>query len=63
MRGAPRRGSSKKTLAELTDSGVSVVSDSVHAAYSPPASKDPEWVKSWLKDADRHRVAKIQPAR
>lgn len=58
---APRRGISKKTLNEQTDSGVSVFSDSIPAIYSPPTGKDAEWVKTWLKETDRHRVVKPQP--
>lgn len=48
------RSSSKKTLTDLTDSGVSVVSDTPPVAHVPvaPAGKDSR-VLSWLMESDR----------
>lgn len=45
------RSSSKKTLTDLTDSGVSVVSDTPPASHGGPA-KDHR-VLAWLMDSDR----------
>ncbi|KRT81696.1 hypothetical protein AMK59_5721, partial [Oryctes borbonicus] len=46
-----RRSSSKKTLTDLTDSGVSVVSDTPSAGHGGPA-KDHR-VLAWLMDSER----------
>lgn len=48
------RSSSKKTLTDLTDSGVSVVSDTppVPHVLVPPVGKDTR-VLTWLMESDR----------
>lgn len=51
---ASRRSSSKKTLTDLTDSGVSVVSDTPPVPHVPvpPVGKDTR-VLTWLMESDR----------
>ncbi|XP_022905117.1 axin isoform X2 [Onthophagus taurus] len=50
-RGVPGRRSSKKTLTDLTDSGVSVVSDNSQSCHALPA-KDTR-VIAWLMESDK----------
>lgn len=49
--GVGRRSSSKKTLTDFTDSGVSVVSDTPPVAHDLP--KDQSRVLTWLRESDR----------
>lgn len=46
-----RRSSSKRTLTDFIDSGVSVVSDTPPVVHD--ISKDPGRVLTWLREADR----------
>lgn len=46
-----RRSSSKKTLTDFTDSGVSVVSDTPPVVHDLP--KDQARVLTWLRESDR----------
>lgn len=49
--GVGRRSSSKKTLTDFTDSGVSVVSDTPPVVHDLP--KDQSRVLTWLRESDR----------
>lgn len=48
-----RKSSSKKTLTDLTDSGVSVVSDCTPVTHPIAQCKDNSRVLSWLMDTDK----------
>lgn len=50
-RNVGRRSSSKKTLTDFTDSGVSVVSDTPPVVHHLP--KDQTRVLTWLRESDR----------
>ncbi|KAK9883204.1 hypothetical protein WA026_001396 [Henosepilachna vigintioctopunctata] len=56
-----RRSASKKTLTDLTDSGVSVVSDTPPVAVPVPALAKDSRVIAWLMESDRSSKSQSGP--